>query len=375
MKASISILLLVITGYFAQAQNELPSDKNATTETVRLYNNLKRVMNKGYLFGHQDDRAYGVKWKYIDKKSDVKDVTGEYPAMYGYDLSHLELNEQVNIDTVPFKNMKEYIQQGYKQGAVITISWHGTNPLSGKSAWDNTPGAVTSILPGGPKHEVFKAQLDKIAAFLSGLKDKNGTPIPVLYRPFHELSGDWFWWGTKCCTPGEMKEIYRFTVHYLRDVKNVHNLLYVYNTGDNFNSAEGFLDRYPGDDVVDVLSFDTYQYGDPSGGSKFIADLDMHLSVIEQLAKSKNKIPALAEAGYNHIPDSTWWTNVLAKALNGHHPAYVLLWRNAGYKLSDNSVEYYAPYPGHPSAADFLKFYQLPQTLFQKDAARERLYK
>jgi beta-mannanase len=365
----------MMTSYFAQAQNELSSDKNATKETVALYNNLKRTMYKGYLFGHQDDLAYGVNWKYIDKKSDVKDVTGDYPGLFGYDLSHIELNAEVNIDTVPFKNIKQYIKQGYKQGSVITISWHGNNPLTGKSAWDNTPGTVASILPGGAKHDVYTADLDKIAAFLADLKDKNGNPIPVLYRPFHELTGDWFWWGAKTCTPDELKSIYQFTVHYLRDVKGLHNLLYVYNTSDNFNSADNFLERYPGDDVVDVLSFDAYAYGDPSNGAKFIADVDTHLSIIEQIAKDKNKIPALAEAGYNHIPDDAWFTNVFAKALNNHHPAYVLLWRNAGYKAADKSTEYYVPYPGHASAPDFVKFYELPQTLFQKDAARLKLYK
>lgn len=368
------VILLVATTINAYAQHRLPSDKNATKQTVRLYNNLNRIRQQGFLFGHQDDLAYGVKWKYIAGKSDVKDVTGEYPALYGWDLSHLELDEKVNIDTVPFNNMKRYIRQGYERGGAITISWHGTNPLTGKSAWDNTPGTVAAILPGGAKHELYKSQLDKIAGFLLSLKGKHGELIPVIYRPFHELTGDWFWWGAKACTADEFKAIFRFTVQYLRNVKKVHNLLYVYNTGSNFNSADAFLERYPGDDVVDMVSFDAYAYGDPSK-STFSNEVSAHLSIIEQVAKTKNKIPALSEAGYNQVPDPQWWTNVLLKAVSGHNPAYVLLWRNAGYKSSDNSVEYYVPYPGHASAADFVKFYHDKRTFFQNDIANKGLYK
>jgi hypothetical protein len=364
----------MLTGVAANAQSDIPSDKNATRETVRLYNNLKRSSKKGYLFGHQDDLAYGVKWKYVEGRSDVKEVTGDYPALYGWELSHLELDEKVNIDTVPFNNIKHYIQAAYARGAVNTISWHGTNPMTGKSAWDPAAGTVASILPGGAKHDLYKSQLDKVAAFLLSLRGKNGELIPVLYRPFHELTGNWFWWGAASCSATEYKDIYRFTVHYLKDVKKVHNLIYVYNTSDNFNNADNFLERYPGDDVVDVLSFDTYASGDPINGATFAKNLDYHLSVIEKLAQDKHKLYAVAEAGYNHVPDNQWWTNVLMKGLSGHQPAYVLLWRNAGFKASDSSVEYYIPYKGHASEADFLKFYEAPQTLFQKEAAAEKLY-
>jgi beta-mannanase len=318
--------------------------------------------------------AYGVNWKYVEGRSDIKEVTGDYPAVFGWDLSHLELDQKVNIDSVPFANMKRYIQQGYRAGSVITISWHGTNPLTGKSAWDNTPGTVASILPGGAKHESFKTQLDKIADFLLGITGPHGETIPIIFRPFHELTGNWFWWGVSSCTADEYKSIYRFTVNYLRDVKKVHSLLTVYNTGSNFNSADSYLERYPGDDVVDILSFDDYQSGGPENGASFIKNANTHLTIIEDLAFQKNKVPVFAECGYNQVPDSVWWTNTLLKAIGIHHPAYVLVWRNAGYKAK-NIIEYYAPYPTQPSAPDFIKFYQSPLTLFQRDAAIEKMYK
>ena len=83
------------------------------------------------------------------------------------------------------------------------------------------------------------------------LKGDRQEYIPVIFRPFHELNGSWFWWGGKNCTPEEIKQLYRFTVAYLRDQKNVHNLLYAYNT-DRFTTKEDYLERYPGDEWVDI---------------------------------------------------------------------------------------------------------------------------
>jgi hypothetical protein len=371
-------LLILLTVMFftpAQAQKKLlPADTKATAPTRNLLNHLNQLRQQAYLFGHQDDLAYGVKWKYQPGRSDVKEVAGDYPALYGWELSHLELDEAVNIDTVPFNNIRQYIKEVYERGGVNTISWHGTNPLTGKSAWDPAPGSIAAALPGGTKHEVYRQQLDKIANFLNGLKGKHGELIPILYRPLHELTGGWFWWGKNSGTAEEFKQLYRFTVHYLKDVKQLHNLLYVYNTGTEFNSVADYLERYPGDDVVDVVSFDTYQTGDSANGAAFAQLLSSKLTVLEQAAAQQHKVPAIGETGYNLVPDANWWTQILAKGIAGHHIAYVMLWRNAGYKKQDNTMEYYMPYTGHTSAADFRRFYQLPQTLFQKEVTQLKVY-
>jgi Glycosyl hydrolase family 26 len=245
MKKSISCILCLAIILFAHNilfAQEFPSDKNATKETVNLCRNLKKLLNKGIMFGHQDDLAYGVGWKYEQGRSDIKDVTGDYPAVYGWELGRIELDNSVNLDSVPFGKMKQFIHDGYERGGVITISWHLNNPLTGKTAWDPAPGTVASVLPGGEKHDLYKNWLDKIAAFMLNLKGINGENIPVIFRPFHELNGSWFWWGGKNCTPDELKQLYRFTETYLRDVKNVHNLLYAYNT-DKFYSREEYLEK------------------------------------------------------------------------------------------------------------------------------------
>ncbi|MEO6151195.1 MAG: glycosyl hydrolase [Mucilaginibacter sp.] len=357
------------------AQTVQVSDKQATKETVNLFNNLDKLRAKGYLVGHQDDLAYGVNWKYKAGRSDIKDMTGDNPAVYGWELGNIEVDSDVNLDTVPFNKMKSYIREGYERGAVITISWHGDNPMTGKSAWDPAPGSVFSVLPGQKSHAVFVKQLDKVAAFLADLKDSQGNPIPILFRPFHELTGNWFWWGTNGNTPGEFKMMFRFAVDYLRNKKNLHNLLIGYNTGGEFKNKDEFLQRYPGDDVVDIVSFDTYAKGNPETDTGFISDLKLHLNIIEQVAKEHGKVSAIGEIGFNQIPYGTWFTKILSPALQGHNFAYLLFWRNAGYKANDNASEYYVPYKGHPAEADFVKYYTLPQTLFEKEAAALQLYK
>ncbi|HEY6979176.1 MAG TPA: glycosyl hydrolase [Chitinophagaceae bacterium] len=374
MKKLISFLLgptvlFACNILFAQ---EFPSDKKATKETVNLYRNLKKLLNKGIMFGHQDDLAYGVGWKYEQGRSDIKDVIGDYPAVYGWELGRIELDHPVNLDSVPFDKMKQLIHDGYERGGVITISWHLNNPLTGKTAWDPAPGTVASVLPGGEKHDLYKSWLDKIAVFMLSLKGNKEENIPVIFRPFHELNGSWFWWGGKNCTPEELKQLYRFTETYLRDIKNVHNLLYAYNT-DKFYSAEEYLERYPGDEWVDIIGFDIYQANNTAKNEDFIHHADTMLAMLNSIAIERNKIPALTEFGYNNLPDSAWWTTTFLKTIASHKIAYALAWRNAGIN-EEGKYDFYVPYKGQASAQDFIKFYQSNKMMFQKDIAKEKLY-
>jgi hypothetical protein len=354
------------------AGKDLPSDPQATRETVNLYRHLKELMNKGFLFGHQDDLAYGVGWKYVPGRSDIHDVTGDYPALYGWELGRIELDHAVNLDSVPFDKMKQFITEAYQRGGVITISWHLNNPLTGGSAWQPAAGTVASILPGGEKHALYQSWLDKVATFLQDLKGPKGEAIPIILRLFHELNGNWFWWGGKNCTPDELKQLWHFTVGYLRDQKHLHNLLYAYNT-DRFTSESAWLQRYPGNRWVDIAGFDVYQAYNLSKNEDFSREFDKTLGLLDKIAADSNKIPALTEFGYNGLPDSTWWTQVFGKTLQGHQIAYAMAWRNAGRK-QDDSFEFYVPYKGQGSAEDFIHFYQDDRTLFQRDVTKEHLY-
>ncbi|WP_185205491.1 glycoside hydrolase family 26 protein [Chryseobacterium sp. C3] len=359
---------------FANAQFRL-SDEKATQETQNLYQNLAKAQKKGYFIGHQDDLAYGVYWKYQQGRSDVKEVVKDHPAVYGWELGDLELGKAENLDGVPFGKMKEFIKEGYRRGGIITISWHSNNPITGGNAWDFSNTSIKSILKVGDKHSVFLSYLDKVADFLADLKDDKGTPIPILWRPFHEHTGTWFWWGVKSASDEEYKELYRFSLDYLKNEKKLHNLISVYNTSVEYTTSEEFLKRYPGDTYVDMMSFDAYQRGSVDEGKKFAEKLDILISAMNQAAEKHNKISAIGEIGYNQIPDSEWFTKVLKPVFDKHTFSYVLFWRNAGFKPGNNEVEYYLPFKGHPSEKDFLKFYKDKKTLFEKEAGKMNLYK
>ncbi|QSW87864.1 beta-mannosidase [Flavobacterium endoglycinae] len=341
------------------------SDKKATLETVSLYKKLNRITQKGFLFGHQDDLAYGVNWKYENGRSDIKDVVGDYPAVYGWDIAGLEKGDSNNIDGVPFGKMKQYIIEANERGGISTISWHFDNPATGKNAWDNTPNAVKTILPGAENHQKYLSWLDKATDFFLSLKDKKGKQIPIVFRPFHELTGGWFWWGKGNCTPEEFKVIWKFTFKYLQQ-KGVHNLIYIYNTS-SFNSKEDFLANYPGDDFVDMLSFDSYQNNNDKDGQKFIEEVQKQFKILNEIGLEKHKPIALAEAGYEAVPDPKWWTGTLLKAIGDYKISYVLLWRNHGWQEKEQKMHYYAPFKGQISEKDFIDFYHLKQTLFEKD--------
>lgn len=335
-----------------------PSDKNATQETVALYANLKEVSGNGVIFGHQDDLAYGYGWKNEEGRSDVKDVCGSYPGLYGWDVS--KIGKQLNIDGVDFENMKKWMIEGYERGGINTISWHMDNPVTGGDSWDNTP-AVSAILPGGERHDVLINKLNLFADFLNDLKGISGEKIPIIFRPFHEHTGSWFWWGKGNCTSEEYVALWQFMTNYLKDEKGIHNLLYSYST-DQFNSREQYLEFYPGDDFVDIIAFDDYH------SIKSVKERDKltyRLKTVVDLAEEKGKVAALSETGLETIPIDDWFTNVLLAGIKndkkGKNIAYVMVWRNG------RPDHHYAPYPGHSSAPDFIKFRKDPFTIFEDD--------
>lgn len=371
---NLSIIHFVLLMGFSNAQYQL-SDPEATPETQKLYQNLAKMHKKGYFVGHQDDLAYGVYWKYQEGKSDVKETVNDFPAVYGWEIGDLELGHERNLDDVPFEKMKQYIKEGHRRGGIITISWHTNNPISGKNAWDVSNKSIAEILPEGSKNDVFKIYLDKVADFLADLKDENGKPIPILWRPWHEHTGTWFWWGVNSASDEEYKELFRYTLDYFRKTKNLHHLISIYNTGVEFNSPEEYLKRYPGDDYVDIFSFDAYQRGPVDEGAKFAEQMDFHLNNMNLAAKKHNKFSAIGEIGYNQIPDHQWFTKILKPVFDKHDFSYVLFWRNAGFKPSNNEVEYYLPFKGHPSEKDFLKFKKDKKTWFEKDARKLKMYK
>lgn len=361
MKYKIVISLIALCG-FNNLSAQL-NDNNATKETKALYSNLQQMQGKSILFGHQDDTAYGIAWKYEKEQSDVKKVSGDYPSVYGWDLGHIELNDSVNLDNIHFSKIHDFILDAYKRGGVNTISWHLRNPYTGSSSWDVTSDKVVqSIIPGGEKHSLYTQWLDKVAAFMSGLRTDDGTLVPILFRPFHEHTGSWFWWGKSLCTKNDYIKLWQFTVEYLRDKKQIHNLIYIYSP-DFVASKDEYFDRYPGDKYIDILGLDLYHRNGKEGAPKYISDVKNVMTILADYSKTSNKPFVFSETGLSELPIYDWFTNILYKAIEENKPAYVLVWRNA-YEIPNH---YYAPYPGHPVSKDFVKFKNMQEILFESE--------
>lgn len=347
-----------------------------TKRTENLLANLKaQASDVGYLFGHQDAPMYGAGWSGEDDKSDIKEVTSDHPALMGFDIGHLELDQEKNLDGVPFDSMRVQIVRQFERGGVITISWHPDNPLSNGTAWvadslrDIEANTVQAVLEDGEAHERFIQWLDKAADFISSLQTKEGVRVPVIFRPWHENEGSWFWWGKSWCSPQQYQDLWRLT-HERFSKRKVTNVLWAYSTNmpqDDGLSVDRLEQRYPGDDLVDIVGWDQYcaaEQGDSVGFATFAADLDNSLNVLCQFAKRHGKLPALTETGSEGIKAKDFWTKTLLPVLNKYPIAYVLVWRNAPQDILGH---FFAPYIGHPSVSDFIKFYNDKNTLFMRD--------
>ena len=361
-KKNALLFISIITGHFLFAQ----IDKNATKETKALCKNLKTISKEHILFGHQHALEYGHGWSNEPNRSDVKSVTGSHPAVVGIDFSEFSGHSKEEIEKAKII-LKQNVIDTYERGGITTVSWHFINPVSGKSFYkkDSTAVAAMSFIKErGSHHEQYKEILKTIADFAHSVKAKNGTLAPMIFRPYHEFDGDWFWWGKPYTSKEDFIAVWQFTVSYLRDVLGVHNFIYAFSPDNKFNSETEYLERYPGDNYVDMFGID--DYGDFGRDGNYNLEAGIHkLKIISDIGIKKKKLAAFTETGLESIPNSTWWTETLLKALKTEklELAYVLVWRN------DVSIatHFYAPFPGQVSAPDFIKFYNDSYTLFEND--------
>lgn len=373
-------LLTAACGNNEKKADDPLADSGRTQRTENLLENLKAIGDSTvYLFGHHDDTVYGIGWEAdysndstIHLRSDVKSVCNDYPALLSFDLGHIELGDSLNLDGVPFQRIRQEILAHYDRGGMITLSWHVNNPLSGSTSWvadslkSTETKTVAAVLEGGEKHDVFLSWLDRVADFLNSLETPYGVKVPVLFRPWHEHTGSWFWWGQEHCTPEQYKALWQLTTSRLKD-KGVVNALYAYSPGTEPDGNEAkYMERYPGDDVIDLIGLDCYCWA-PEADSTQIASyattLDKNLSMVCAIAKKHQKAVALTETGYECLKKKDWWTATLAPILERHPISYVLVWRNA----HNRENHFFAPYPGQQSASDFIRFYNDKRTLFLQD--------
>lgn len=367
---AITILLSFFTMACTQDVDVELVDNQATKETKALFRNLMKIQNEGkVLFGHQDATSYGRKWVGESDRSDVKDVTGSHPAVIGLDFAAVTTNDRVSFENVK-RTLATSVIDTHRRGGVSTFAWHASNPANdGSFYWaKDSIKVVTDILPGGQLHEKYKGYLKAIADVSSAFVDESGKLIPVIFRPYHEFDGDWFWWGKGHCTKDEFISLWQFTVDYLKNDLEVHNFIYAFSPDCRFATETDFLDYYPGDAYVDMLGMDNYWDFRPDGAND-PALAEAKLKIVADIAAKKNKLAALTETGLEGIPQADWFTATLLPILKKVNVCYVLVWRNA----SDMEHHYYAPDKGHPAEEDFKKFCTDETILMERDL--QNIYK
>lgn len=347
------------------------NQKTKTTKSLEYKNpiiaELESIKGQGILFGHQDDLAYGMNWSYMDGESDVKRVSGDYPALFGWELGGIELQHTHNLDSVPFQEMKRLVVKAYQMGGINTFSWHPFSVTTGESSWNTETDVVKHILPNGSHHKEFLIQLDRLASFLQSLNTDKGEAVPFIFRPWHEMDGSWFWWGAKNCTPKELKELFRFSIEYLRNKKGLSQMLVAYSPDRNFTTLDEYLTWYPGDDMIDIIGLDDYyDFKMPNGEKEVIKKLHLLIAY----AKEKNKLTALTETGLANVTDSLWFTQklggIVRDSLIRSELSYMMVWRN------DPKVHFFFPHENHPAAADAKSFLELSKVFLLNDFNKQK---
>ncbi len=262
-------------------------NKNATKEAKILLNYLHDVMGKQIVTGQH------TQTKPQEELQLIKEQTGKLPALCGFEL--LAYSPNINYEDMTPECKKEIVEArdtvetayhwAQEMGGIVSFCWHWYSPVGGldKSFYSkNTDFDPCKILEEGtPERTKCFEDMDVIAKILQGFQDKD---IPILWRPFHESEGTWFWWGSK---GGKVAaDLYRLMYDYFVNVKKLNNLIWVWSSPTK--------ESYPGDEYVDIVSWDIYvgKHEKTDYGKQF-AELVKNTS--------RNKVVALTECGV--VPD------------------------------------------------------------------------
>ncbi|MBE6071919.1 MAG: hypothetical protein E7208_08160 [Clostridium butyricum] len=366
------------------------ADSNATKSTRGLFAYLKGIgKTDKVLYGHQNETHRKAVLKNSMTNSDTKDVTGSISAICGIDASYtadeVSLTDQDRANGIDeVTKCADMAIDIDNQGGIITISAHMPNfelvkekgkKIDGKYDYSEyssnitTGDIVSRIMPDGDLNDVYLGYLDRLSELANKLE---AADVPVLFRPFHENHGSWFWWGKAFCDEEAYKNLYRYTVEYLRNSKNVHNFLYVYSP-NGFENEEDFLSRYPGDEFVDVLAFDSY-HNDPTGDADtdpWMKDFKDTVNLVSDIADKRGKVSAVAETGImvnggtlatNGNKDKEWFSEI-SEIVGKSNMSYYMVWSN------ENSTSFFSPFmvsenKGHEMINEFIDYYNEENSVF-----------
>lgn len=186
----------------------------------------------------------------------IREVTGKEPALLGFELlsyspniNYLDTDEECVTEIAEnYGTLKRAWEWAGRKG-LITFTWHWFSPLGGRSKSFFTKNtdfdASKAVIGGTPENRALISDMDTMAGYLRPFCDRG---VPILWRPFHEGEGDWFWWGAK--GPDIVKKLYRIMYERYTNIHKLNNLIWVWNS-----PVPG---SYPGDDAVDIISRDMY---------------------------------------------------------------------------------------------------------------------
>lgn len=344
-------------------------------EAIMLLEKLEdAAYSDRFYFGQQNAGHIGVSIGATDgTESDIGNLTGRHPAIVGIDTLSLTGYEGNRDDLIKVvKNLS-------RQGIIITLSAHMPNfSLGGEDFYDYSPNYTEGnvgerILPGGDLNAKYIRFLDMIADFAIECIDISGNRIPMIFRPFHEDSGSWFWWGEDFLSPDKFKELFRYTIDYLRDERGIRNFLYAYSPNGMIDSPEAYMRKYPGDRYVDIMGMDVYN-DRPKKRDGFFKKTIASMKNIASCAMDHGKICAITEIGLRTLDSASdggyyeglapsgnrvkdWYTDLLGylKAEGSDLMcAYLLTWSNF------SPTQFWVPYRTsefeHEMCGDFIKF-------------------
>jgi len=311
-------------------------------------------------------------------RSDTHRITGKYPAVLGMDV--FEPFERGNNNEI--RRMVPTIKMfAGRMNGLVAISCHIENPWwhvngrQGSSYRYINPDAVhrnvvreilevngpVALKPGYTVKQYFDEKLNQAIDAMLEMTLPNGKQIPLMVRLFHENSREFFWWGDWYCTPQEYIALFRYTADRMKE--KVSNLMFVYAPDRNWNTlnVDGkYMDRYPGDEYVDILGYDDYAILDQAVHDQIngLQGAINRLRLLSNYARTNNKVAVLAETGLmpngGLVVNNNWFTDHLYKVLTteGVSISYFLIWNP--WNSTDDSGTIF-PYMYHSPEANNLR--------------------
>ena len=228
---------------------------NPSAEAIKVYTFLKENFEKKVISGAMANYSTGIEeaqWMY--------DNTGKWPALTGFDY----INYTRDWSTINFTELTDNAKAWWNENGLVTIMWHWRDPLKKSDGFytKDTSFDVSKISDtNSDEYKAMIADIDVIASYLKQLKD---AKVPVIWRPLHEASGEWFWWGAKGAEP--CKKLWKLMFDRLVNHHQLNNLIWVW-TSDSAGSA---TDWYPGEEYVDIIGMDIYS-DENQHGSQYVA--------------------------------------------------------------------------------------------------------